>query len=113
MSSFASLAETRIQEALEAGEHLHLSGMGQPIDMEAYFSAPSSMRAGFAFLKNAQVIPPEVEAMRQVALLRDRLAATRDPHQAEALRHELQAREVELALGIERIKMAIKADVVG
>lgn len=114
--SLALLAESRIQEALDAGEDRELAGKGIALDMDAYFSAPSSLRAGFGFLKSAGVIPPEIEAMKEVASLREKLAAAltapTDPARIEALRKELHTRELELALGLERMKRALKADMV-
>lgn len=112
MSSFAMLAESRIQEALEAGKDRELARKGIALDLDAYFAAPSSLRAGFGVLKSAGVVPPEVEAMKQVAVLREKLASTSDPVQIEALRKELHTREVELALGMERMKRSLKADIV-
>jgi hypothetical protein len=113
MSSLACLAESRIQEALEAGCDRELAGRGQTIDLDAYFAAPSELRAGFGLLKSAGVVPPEVEAMKEVQHLRERLSVCNDPRQIEALRRELRTREVELALGLERMKRSIKADVAG
>lgn len=111
MSALAELAESRIQEVLETGGDRNLKGSGQPLDLEAYFAAPASLRAGFGVLKSAGVPPPEVEAMREVAFLRDQLALAQDPRQAEKLRAELRTREVEVAMGLERMKRALKADV--
>lgn len=112
-SPLATAAEARIQEALEAGEDQLLAGKGQPLDMESYFAAPSSLRTGFSLLKNANVVPPEVEAFKEVARLRESLKTTTEPTRLEALTHELRAREVELAIGLERIKRGLKADAVG
>lgn len=109
-SPLASLAESRIQEALEAGEDRGLTGHGQPLDMEAYFAAPSSLRAGFGLLKSANVVPPEVEAMREVAHLRDRLPHATSELTRHRLIQELRQREVELAMGLERMKRSLKAD---
>jgi hypothetical protein len=112
MSPFASVAEARIQESIENGEFSDLAGKGRPLDMEAYFAAPSSLRAGFSLLRNACVVPPEVEAMRTVAFLRERIAATTNAEERAALRAELQTRETELVIGLERMKRSIKADAV-
>ena len=78
--------------------------------MDAYFAAPSSLRAGFGLLKSAGVVPPEVEAMRVVACLRERLETSTETSEIAALRAELMARETELAIGLERMKRSIKMD---
>ena len=110
MSSLAALAEARIQEAIDAGDFDGLACHGQPLDLEAYFSAPASLRAGFGMLKSAGVVPPEVEAIRQVHFLRERLAQCSDEPQREALRAELATREVELAMAMERMRRTLRAD---
>ncbi|HSI63621.1 MAG TPA: DUF1992 domain-containing protein [Candidatus Saccharimonadia bacterium] len=109
-SPLASVAESRIQECIENGEHMDLAGMGKPLDMEAHFRAPSSLRAGFGLLKSAGVVPPEVEAMRVVAFLREQIELTTDAEKRASLRAELQTHETELAMGLERMKHSIKAD---
>lgn len=111
-SVFAHLAEARIQEAADQGEFENLPGAGKPLDLDGYFSAPSSLRAGFGFLKSAGVIPPEVGAMQELARLRAALE-TAAGEQADLLRKELQMRQVELAMAMERIRRGLKADAVG
>jgi hypothetical protein len=113
MSALASVAEARILESLEAGDELTLAGKGQPLDLRAYFAAPSSLRAAFGMLKSAGVVPPEVEAMRSVNWLRERLAEAADDAEKESLREELMVRETELAMALERMKRSLKADGAG
>ncbi|WP_044134866.1 DnaJ family domain-containing protein [Verrucomicrobium spinosum] len=110
-SPFAQLAEARIKEAIDAGEFDNLSGKGQPLDMDGYFSAPSSLRSGFGLLKSASVVPPEVTAMLEVAGLRHHLESATG-ERAELLRKQLQMKEVELTMALERVKRALKADVI-
>lgn len=106
----ASLAEDRIQEALLAGADRNLAGAGQPFDLDAYFSAPPSLRAGFGFLKSAGVIPPEVEALREVHRLRELLAQTTDLTQIAAIQAELRVRDTEAAMAMERMRRIWKTD---
>lgn len=113
MSALASVAEARIQESLEAGEDLMLAGKGLPLDLDGYFAAPSSLRAGFGMLKSAGIVPPEVEAMRTVQWLRERLSQATDASEKETLRQELMVRETELAMALERMKRSLKADAAG
>lgn len=106
----ASVAEERIQEALLAGADRDLPGSGKPFDLEAYFSAPPSLRAGFGFLKSAGVVPPEVEALREVHRLRELLAKATDPKQIERLQAELRLRDTEAAMAMERMRRIWKTD---
>lgn len=111
MSLFAHVVEERIQEAILSGElDAPLKGSGMPLNLDDYFATPSSLRAGFSLLKNAHTVPPEVEAMNQVHKLRQQIAATTKPELQAALRKEMLLRETEVAMAMERMKHAIKAD---
>jgi len=59
--SWEKLAGHRIAEAIAQGEFGDLPGRGQPIDLADYFALSPTERAGVALLKNAGVLPPEIE----------------------------------------------------
>lgn len=111
-SPLASVAESRIQESLEAGEDMYLAGKGKPLDMDSYFAAPSALRAGFGFLKSAGVVPPEVEALREVGIMREKLEKMEEGPAKEALMADLQVRVVEVTMAMERMKRHIRSDAV-
>ena len=75
---FDRLVEQRIREALAAGEFDRLEGRGRPVDLDAYFSTPEELRAGYAVLRNAGVLPEEASVLKELNELRARLAACRD-----------------------------------
>lgn len=104
------LAEARIQEALEAGLDRGLAGSGQPIDLDGYFAAPPSLRAGFGFLKSAGILPPEVACLREVERLQELLAAATNEAQVAQLRAELRLRQAEADMALERMRRVRKAD---
>jgi len=110
MNSLAIIAEEQIKEAIANGEPERLAQSGHTVDMDDYFAAPSSLRAGFSFLANAGMAPPEVQAMSTVELLKKELTACTDPLRRRALQKLLAMRETELAMAMERIKQAIKFD---
>ena len=64
--SWTQLAENRIEEALRAGEFEDLRGCGRPLEMDAYLSSPEEFRAGNLILKNAGMVPPEVDWLRAI-----------------------------------------------
>lgn len=110
VSPFADLAEAKILEAIEAGQFCDLQGKGRPLDLEGYFAAPSSLRAGFGVLKSAGLVPPEVEAMRYVNVLRERLKSVANSDEQTALEKEILMRETEVAMAMERMRRSLKAD---
>ena len=69
--NWTKLAESRIEEAIANGEFDDLPGQGQPLDLAEYFAQPAAERAGAALLKNANVIPPEVQLLKEIAELEE------------------------------------------
>lgn len=83
---FDRLVEKKIREAQEAGEFDKLEGAGRPVNLDAYFSTPEELRAGYVVLKNACVVPEEARLLGEINELRERLAACRDAAGRERLR---------------------------
>jgi hypothetical protein len=83
---FDRLVEKKIREAMQAGEFDRLEGAGRPVNLDAYFSTPEELRAGYAVLKSAGVIPEEAQLLREINELKERLAACRDGDERESLR---------------------------
>lgn len=127
--NWTRLAENRIEEAIANGEFKDLPGQGQPLDLAEYFALPAAERAGAALLKNANVVPPEVQLLKEIAGLEEAinsaesgaLADGRDgkngmdrSHKSHAsqpshdeprltrLREQLQEKRVAFALAMER-----------
>lgn len=120
--NWARLAEDRIEEAISRGEFRDLPGQGQPLDLTEYFALPAAERAGAALLKNANVVPPEVQLLKEIGELEETIqgveggaaAGGRDASHAPQtsysaldecltrLRAQLQEKRVAFALAMER-----------
>ena len=100
--SWEKLAQNRIDEAIAAGEFEDLPGRGQPLDLAEYFSQPPGERAGAHLLKNANVLPPELELLKAIVALERKLEQSTDPDEQRRLRAELQEQRVAFALALER-----------
>jgi hypothetical protein len=100
--SWEKLAQNRIEEALAAGEFDDLPGRGKPLDLTEYFSRTPEERAGVSLLKNAGVLPPELELLKLAASLEDALARSQDAGQRARLNAELQEHRVAFAMAMER-----------
>lgn len=107
-SAWHHLAEDRINEAIARGDFSDLP-LGQPLDLREYFAQPEAERAGASLLKNAGVVPPEVELLKAVAALERELELCTDPTRAAELRDRLQTNRVALALALERRQKAQRA----
>lgn len=60
------LVERRIREALVRGEFENLPGCGKPLPDEDVVLVPAELRVANRILKNAGLVPPEVDALRIV-----------------------------------------------
>jgi hypothetical protein len=102
MSIFARMAEAKIQDGLERGEFDGLPGSGKPLQLEDMSRIPPHLRLGYKVLRNAGVVPPEVELRREVYRLDREIAATRDPEALAELRRRRRDSDLSLAIMLER-----------
>ena len=99
---FDKLVEQKIREAQEAGEFDRLEGAGRPVNLEAYFSTPEELRAGYAVLRNAGVLPEEAALLRELNELAARLESARDEEERARLRRAAAALKLKYDLLVER-----------
>lgn len=67
MIALELLAERRIAEAIGRGELDDLPGQGRPLDLGDDALVPEDLRLAWRILKNAGLVPPEVQALREMA----------------------------------------------
>jgi hypothetical protein len=101
---FDKLVEQKIREAQEAGEFDRLEGAGRPVNLEAYFSTPEELRAGYAVLKNAGVLPEEAAVLKEANELAARLKDCRDDYERERLRRAIHDLKLRYDLLVERYR---------
>ena len=77
------LAEQKIAEAVSRGELEGLPGEGRPLELDDDKLIPEDLRLAYRILKNAGFVPPEVEALNEIADL-ERLV-TKDSNAARKL----------------------------
>ena len=95
-----------LRESQRSGELQSAKGYGQPLDFgDGYDETPPELRLAFKILKDGGFVPPEVEAMRQIAQLREQVESTADAAQAEALRRRISELQQHLALRLEKLRM--------
>jgi len=99
---FTRLAEQRIQAAMEAAEFDNLASHGRPIDLERYFATPQELRAAYAVLKNAGVLPEEASLLKEIHDLEARLQHCTDEGARAALTRDLGARKLKHGILVDR-----------
>ena len=93
-----------IQEAMARGEFDNLPGAGKPLDLSAYFDTPEEVRVAYSILKNADVLPQEVELLKEIAILKDELDACTDPAGKKNLRKAIDDRLLKYHVMVEKRK---------
>ena len=102
--NWEKLAQNRIEEAIAQGEFEDLPGRGQPLDLTDYFSRPPAERAGVSLLKNAGVLPLEMELLKRITSLEAALEVCDKAVERRRLQEELQEYRVGYAMAMERRK---------
>ena len=106
--SFERIVEAAIQEAMARGEFENLPGRGKPIDLTEYFNTPGEVRVAQAMLKNAEMIPVELELLQDIVTLKEKLSSTSDEAQRSKYRQILADKQLQFNLLIERRKRSDK-----
>ena len=88
--SFDKIVEALIKEAQARGEFNNLPGEGKPIDLTAYFETPEEVRLAQSLLKNAGMISPEVQLLKEIAELRQVQEAVTDETKKQEIKKQIQ-----------------------
>ena len=96
-----------LAESAKNGELQRAPSFGKPLDFgDGYDETPAELRMAMKVLKDAGVVPPEVEMMQTIGALQARLDALpdRDGSEATALRREITEKRQALALRLEQLR---------
>ena len=93
-----------LREAQRNGELQSSPSWGKPLDLaDGYAQTPEELRLAYKVLKDAGMVPPEVETLQQIAALARRLDADPDAPDAEQQRRRLSELRQHLALRLEKL----------
>jgi len=90
------IAEQRIPEAQRDGAFDNLPGKGKPLELEDLSWVPEDLRIGYHVLKNAHVLPPEVELLKDIHSLEDLLKHVEDETERRSLAKSIQWKMIRL-----------------
>lgn len=94
-----------LAESEKAGELKTAPSFGRPLRFgDGYEETPADLRMGYKILKDAGVLPPEVELMRQIEALRASLQDAGENEEASAGRLRLAGLQQQLSLRLERLR---------
>jgi hypothetical protein len=99
---FDRIVEAIIKEAMERGDFDNLSGKGRPLDLTAYFDTPEEVRAAYSVLKNAGILPREVELLKEITELKHVESALVDEKKRLDIHKQIEKKQIEFSLMMER-----------
>src|SRR5688572_32811657 len=102
--SIESAIEQMIQQAMARGEFDNLKGKGKPLNLDDYFNTPEDVRMGFSILKSNDFVPEEIERLKEIAEVREKLRTAPDGDDKRILEKTLRDKTLELSLILEKNK---------
>jgi Domain of unknown function (DUF1992) len=106
--SFQKSVDEKIEEAIAKGEFDNLPGKGKPLDLDAYFATPEHLRMGYSVLKSADIIPEEMELLREIEGLKKSLDSSTTLTEKKALRQQLSEKLTNVNMRMEHNRKAPK-----
>ena len=89
----------------DSGELRSAPSYGKPLNLgDGYEQTPDELRMGMKVLKDAGILPPEVQLMRDIDALRLSLAGAVDDESTRLARQRLSEMQQQLALRLEKLR---------
>lgn len=102
--SLSKFIEEQISKGISEGLFDNLKGAGKPLNLDDYFNTPEDLRIGYSILKSGNIIPPEVEMLKEIKELKEQLADCADETRKKQLRLVINEKELGFRLTMERYK---------
>jgi len=99
--SLESFIEQQIRKAIAEGEFDDLPGKGKPVDLRAYFDTPEDLRMAYSILKDANVVPEEVQLLKDIEALKAQLETCSDQEQRNQIEKAIREKRLTFNLLIE------------
>ncbi len=94
MSIFETIAERKIQEAIARGEFDNLSCKGKPLPPDDLDMVPDELWMSYKILKNAGVIPEEIELRKSIMNMQQLLNACVDENERQELHRKISEKQL-------------------
>ncbi|MEQ6375673.1 DUF1992 domain-containing protein [Bacillaceae bacterium S4-13-56] len=102
---FSSIVEEKIKQAIRDGDFENLPGKGKPLKLDDMEGIPSDLRVGYKIMKNAGMIPEEMQIKKEMITLEELIATCKDPEQKEEYHRKLNEKQLRFQLMMEKRKL--------
>lgn len=97
----------KLAEAERSGELRAAASFGKPMPIDAgWEQTPAEFRLPFKILRDAGIVPPEVELFHERARLRDAVERAGSPEERRTAQQRLSELEQKLALRLEALRVS-------
>lgn len=100
------MAEEKIKAGLKSGAFDNLPGKGKPLVLEDLSAVPKELRAGYKMLKNAGMLPEELQLRKDIVTLNDLLRCCEDDKERERLSKQLRLKRLKFNQLMEKRSIA-------
>lgn len=104
MTGLDKIVEIMIKEAQERGDFDNLPGKGRPIDLAAYFNTPEEIRLTHTILKNAGMVPAEIELLQEIAALKEGLTTTYEEKERSRIKKIMREKQLQFNVMMDQHK---------
>ncbi|WP_028400201.1 DnaJ family domain-containing protein [Ectobacillus panaciterrae] len=105
MDVFFAIAEERIRQSVRNGDFDDLPGKGKPLQLEDLSGVPEELRMSYKILKNAGMIPEEIQLKKDMLTLEDLIACCKDEKERERLTEKLNEKTLRFQQLMEKRRM--------
>ncbi|WP_181350949.1 DUF1992 domain-containing protein [Thalassobacillus sp. CUG 92003] len=102
---FGHLIEEKIRQSIKNGDFEHLPGKGKPLPKDELSHVPDDMRNSYRILKNANMLPEEMQLKKEIVSLEELIAYCENPEEAADYKRELTEKQVRFNVLMEKRKM--------
>ena len=81
MLGFQKIVEEKIREAIDRGDFDDLEGMGRPLEKEEPARIAPELRLAYKIMKNADVLPPEIQTLKEIERIESLLPGIDDANE--------------------------------
>lgn len=89
LPGFDKIVEERIRDAQRRGDFENLEGSGKPLRLNDESNIPEDLRLAYKVLKNADMMPPELEIRKEILRTEDLLQQMPDTAEKYRLMNKL------------------------
>jgi hypothetical protein len=102
MDFLAKIAEQKIREAMERGEFDNLAYHGKPLKLDDLTGVPAHLRMGYKILKNAGILPEEMQLKKEIVTLQELLDACYDTTERSTIEKQMNEKVLRYNMMMEK-----------